>query len=280
MDLEKYFDTVNQSKLIEILSRKIKDGRVISLIHKYLNAGVIVSNKFEETRVGVMQGSPLSPVLSNIMLNEFDKEMELRGNRCVRYADDVVLFFKSKRSAERVMESVSKYLEKKLFLKVNKEKTVVAYITKIKFLGFGFYIAKGGNVQITVHWKTKQKIRKKIKELTNRSYSISNEERARRQKLSIRGWVNYFKIADMKGFIKSMDEWMRRRIRMIYWKQWKKGKTRLNNLIKLGIKKNKAWEWANTRKGYWRISKSPILSRTLTNDYLHKVGFVFFSDYY
>lgn len=155
LDLEKYFDTVNHSRLIQILSNTIKDGRVISLIHKYLNAGVIVKHKFEETVKGVPQGGPLSPLLSNIYLNEFDREMEKRGNRFVRYADDCVLMFKSERSALRVKETVTNYLENKLYVKVNQEKTTVAYITKIKFLGFGFYIDKGGNAQITVHKKSK-----------------------------------------------------------------------------------------------------------------------------
>ena len=162
LDLEKYFDTVNHSRLIQILSQTIKDGRVISLIHKYLNAGVIVKHKFEETTKGVPQGGPLSPLLSNIYLNEFDKEMERRGNRFVRYADDCVILFKSKRSAMRVKETVTRYLEEKLFVKVNQEKTKVAYITDIKFLGFGFYIEKSGNVRITVHKKSKEKMKKRI----------------------------------------------------------------------------------------------------------------------
>lgn len=282
LDLEKYFDTVNHSRLIQILSNTIKDGRVISLIHKYLNAGVVVKHKFEETTKGVPQGGPLSPLLSNIYLNEFDKEMERRGNRCVRYADDCVLLFKSERSALRVKETVTRYLEEKLYVKVNQEKTTVAYITKIKFLGFGFYIEKSDNVRVTVHKKTKEKMKKRIREITKRNRPISSIQLSYELELFIRGWVNYYKIADMKKFLKETDEWSRRRIRMIYWKRWKRIRTRYRNLQKLGINKPKAWEWANTRKSYWRISisNSFILTRALTNDRLKSWGFISALDYY
>jgi RNA-directed DNA polymerase len=168
MDLEKFFDTVNQSKLIEVLSRTVKDGRVISLIHKYLNAGVVVRNKFEETEMGVPQGSPLSPVLSNIMLNELDKELERRGHGFVRYADDMVIFCKSKRSAERTLANIVPYIENKLFLKVNREKTTTAYVSGIKFLGYSFYVIKGEG-RLRVHPKSIAKMKKQIKMLTSRS---------------------------------------------------------------------------------------------------------------
>lgn len=258
LDLEKYFDTVNHSRLIQILSQTIKDGRVISLIHKYLNAGVMVQHKFEETTKGVPQGGPLSPLLSNIYLNEFDKEMERRGNRFVRYADDSVLLFKSQRSAQRVKETVTRYLEEKLYVKVNQEKTSVAYITEIKFLGFGFYIEKSGNVRITVHRKSKEKMKKKLREITKRNRPISSQQLSEELKLHIMGWVNYYRIGDMKEFLKKTDKWLRRRIRMIYWKRWKRVRTKYRNLQKLGINKRKAWEWANTRKSYWHTANSFI----------------------
>ena len=280
LDLEKYFDTVNHSRLIQILSNTIKDGRVISLIHKYLNAGVVIKHKFEETTKGVPQGGPLSPLLSNIYLNEFDKEMERRGNRFVRYADDCVLLFKSERSALRVKETVTNYLENKLYVKVNQEKTTVAYITKIKFLGFGFYLDKSGNAQITVHNKSKEKMKKRIREITKRNRPISSKQLAEELKLFIRGWVNYYRIAKMSQFLTHIDEWMRRRIRMIYWKRWKLVKTKYRNLTKLGINKHKAWEWANTRKSYWRVANSFILTRTLTNDRLKCFGFINSLEYY
>jgi group II intron reverse transcriptase/maturase len=279
MDLEKYFDTVNQSKLIEVLSRTIKDGRVISLIHKFLRAGVVSRHTFEETEIGVPQGGPLSPLLSNIMLNELDKELERRGHRFVRYADDMVIFCKSRKSAKRALENILPYIERKLFLKVNREKTVVDYVGKIKFLGFTFYRYKG-STRIRIHPKAAAKMRAKVKELTERNKGWGNEKRAASLRRYIVGWINYFKIADMRKLLKETDEWMRRHLRMVYWKQWKKVKTRFRELKRLGIDENKAWQFANTRKGYWRISNSPILSRSLANQTLKSFGYLFFTEYY
>lgn len=279
MDLEKFFDKVNQSKLIEILSRTVKDGRVISLIHKYLNAGVIVGGKFEPTKLGVPQGGPLSPLLSNIMLNELDKELELRGHRFVRYADDLVIFTKSKRSANRVLTSIVSFIEKKLLLKVNKQKTNVAYVSRIKFLGYAFYVNKG-KARLRVHPKSITKMKERIRVLTSRSNGWGNARRKEKLTAFIRGWVNYFKLADMKSLLSTIDEWYRRRLRMVIWKQWKRIKTRLRNLINLGVPKHKAWEFANTRKGYWNTAKSPIMNRTLTNARLYEAGYLFFTDYY
>ena len=279
MDLEKYFDTINHSKLIEILSRTIKDGRVISLIHKYLRAGVVIGGAFEETIEGVMQGGPLSPLLGNVMLNELDKVLEARGHRFARYADDLMIYCKSKRSAMRIMDNTVSFVEKKLFLKVNREKTRVDLVWKLKFLGFSFYKSKG-EVRVRIHPKSIIKMRAKVKVLTGRSYGLSNEERPMQLRRYIMGWINYFKIADIKSLLKTVDQWMRRRIRMVYWKQWKKVRTKFSQLISLGIEKNKAWEFAKTRKGYWRISNSPIMSRSLTNDTLKKRNYIFFSDYY
>ena len=279
MDLDKFFDTVNQSKLIEVLSRTVQDGRVISLIHKYLNAGVVVRNKFEETKVGVPQGGPLSPLLSNIMLNELDTELEIRGHRFVRYADDLVILCSSRRSAERTLTNIIPFIENKLFLKVNTEKTVVAYISNIKFLGYSFYVYnKQGRLRL--HPKTITKMKARIKELTSRSNGWGDARRKETLRQYITGWVNYFKLADMKSLLPKVDEWYRRRLRMIIWKQWKRIRTRLRNLIKLGIAKYKSWEYANTRKGYWCIANSPILSSSITNDRLQQAGYMFFSDYY
>jgi len=279
MDLEKFFDTVNQSKLIEVLSRTVKDGRVVSLIHKYLRAGVVVRNKYEETKEGVPQGGPLSPLLSNIMLNELDKELEKRGHRFVRYADDMVILCKSIRSAERTLAGIIPYIEGKLFLRVNREKTVVAHITKIKFLGYSFYINKG-NGRLRVHAKSVSKMKERIKTLTSRSNGWGNERRKELLKQYITGWVNYFKLADMKKLLIETDGWYRRRLRMVIWKQWKRVRTRWRNLIKLGIEKHKAWEYANTRKGYWHIANSQILNTSITNGRLIQAGYVFFTDYY
>jgi RNA-directed DNA polymerase len=279
MDLDKFFDTVNQSKLIEVLSRTIQDGRVISLIHKYLNAGVVVRNKFEETKEGVPQGGPLSPLLSNIMLNELDTELEIRGHRFVRYADDLVILCSSRRSAERTLTNLIPFIENKLFLKVNTEKTVVAYISNIKFLGYSFYVHnKEGRLRL--HPKTITKMKARIKELTSRRNGWGDARRKETLRQYITGWVNYFKLADMKSLLPKVDEWYRRRLRMIIWKQWKRIRTRLRNLIKLGIEKYKAWEYANTRKSYWRSANSPILTRSIANDRLRQAGYIFFTDYY
>jgi group II intron reverse transcriptase/maturase len=279
MDLEKFFDTVNQSKLIEVLGRTIKDGRVISLIHKYLNAGVVVKHSFRETAEGVPQGGPLSPLLSNIILNELDKKLTKRGHRFIRYADDLIIFCKSRRAAERTLVNIVPFIENKLFLKVNKDKTVVDYVGKVKFLGMSFYQYKG-QARVRIHPKSITKMKAKIRLLTARGNGWSNEGRILKLRQYIRGWVNYFKIADIKSLLKEVDEWMRRRIRMVFWKQWKKVKTKFINLQKLGLDKQKSWEYANTRKGYWHTANSPILTRTLPNDTLKRMGYLFFSDYY
>jgi group II intron reverse transcriptase/maturase len=279
MDLEKFFDTVNQSKLIEVLSRTVKDGRVVSLIHKYLNAGVVVGNKFEESEAGVPQGGPLSPLLSNIMLNELDKELERRGHRFVRYADDLVILCKSKRSAERTLSNIVPYIENKLFLKVNREKTTAAYIRDIKFLGYSFYVFRGV-CRLRVHRNSIAKMKERIKTLTSRSNGWGYARRKEALRQYITGWVNYFRMADMENLLISIDKWYRRRLRMVIWKQWKRIRTRGRNLMKLGIVKYKAWEYANTRKGYWRTAGSAILNRSITSDRLYQAGFLFFTDYY
>lgn len=279
MDLEKFFDTVNHSKLIEILSSTIKDNRVISLIHRYLNAGVQIGQNFEPSKEGVPQGGPLSPLLSNIMLNELDKELERRGHKFVRYADDFLILCKSKRSSERVMASITHFIETKLYLKVNREKSQAGYIRDVKFLGYSFYKYKGEG-RLRVHPKSIAKMKAKIKMLTSRSNGWGNERRKVALSQFIRGWVNYFKLADMKNLLKRVDEWYRRRLRMVIWKQWKQIRTKFANLIKLGIKKSKAWEWSNTRKGYWHTANSFILHRTITAERLRKSGYVFLSDYY
>lgn len=273
MDLEKYFDTVNQSKLIQVLSETIKDGRVISLIHKFLRSGIMAGEVFEESPEGVPQGGPLSPLLGNVMLNECDKELEKRGHRFVRYADDMMIFCKSKKAAKRVLESVARFIEGKLFLKVNREKTQVAYIGNVKFLGYGFYIFKGMG-RLRIHPKSISKFKEKIREATGRSNGMGINARKTKLNQIIRGWINYFKLADAKNLLAGLDEWIRSRIRMVTWKRWKRVRTRFINLKRLGIDKERAWMWANTRKGYWRTAHSPILARTLSNDNLKRAGYL------
>ena len=277
MDLEKFFDTVCQSKLIEVLSRTIKDGRVISLIHKYLNAGVIANGMFERTEIGMPQGGPLSPLLSNIMLNELDKELERRGHRFVRYADDCMIFCKSRKSAERTLKNIIPFIERKLFLKVNRKKTEVAHISKVKYLGYTFYRYKG-KCRLRVHRKSVVKMKNRIRELTDRSQGISNEVREKKYQEYVRGWVEYFKLADMKGLLKTTDEWARRRIRAVYWKQWKRVRTRYRILRKLKLEHWQALKLANSRCGYWRMAN--MLSTVITNKIIAKLGYTSMLDYY
>ncbi len=277
MDLEKFFDTVCQSKLIEVLSRTIKDGRVISLIHKYLNAGVISNGIFEKTDVGMPQGGPLSPLLSNIMLNELDKELKRRGHVFVRYADDSMIFCKSRKSAERTLESITWFIERKLFLKVNREKTKVAHVSKVKYLGYSFYRYKG-KCRLRVHPKSVAKMKAKLKELTSRNNGWGNEYRALKLTQFIRGWVNYFSLANMKRLLKSTDEWLRRKIRAVYWKQWKKIKTRYRMIQKFGLPEWKVHKLANCRKGIWR--SAIMLNSVLTNKEIASRGYISMTDYY
>ncbi|MGI1658686.1 MAG: group II intron reverse transcriptase/maturase [Desulfitobacterium sp.] len=279
MDLEKYFDTVNQSKLIQILSGTIKDGRVISLIHKFLQSGVMVDGLCEESPEGVPQGGPLSPLLGNIMLNECDHELERRGHRFVRYADDMMIFCKSKKAAKRALDHILPFIEGKLFLKVNREKTKVAHVNYVKFLGYSFYIYKGEG-RLRIHSKSIQKLKDKIREVTRRSNGMGIEERRIKLNQVVRGWTNYFKLADAKNLLARLDEWLRSRIRMVTWKRWKKIRTRFENLKKAGISKEQAWRWANTRKGHWRTAHSPILTKALPNERFKRVGYLSFIDCY
>lgn len=270
---------VNQSKLVQILSETIKDGRVISLIHKFLRAGIMAGGMFEESRKGVPQGGPLSPLLGNIMLNECDRELERRGHRFVRYADDMMIFCKSRKAAQRTLEHMLPYIQKKLFLKVNQEKTQTAYIGKVKYLGYGFYVYRREG-RLKVHPESIGKLKEKIRKVTGRSNGMGIEERKARLNQVTRGWVNYFKLADMKSLLIEMDKWTRSRIRMVTWKRWKRVRTRFENLKRAGLKEEMAWMWANTRKGYWRTAHSPILTRVLSNKHFKHVGYFSFMECY
>jgi len=272
IDLAKYFDTVNHDKMMRMLSETIQDGRVVSLIRKYLRSGVMINGVVMDTEEGTPQGGNLSPLLSNVMLNELDSELEKRGLKFCRYADDCNIYVKSRKSAERVKASITKFIEQKLKLRVNEEKSAVDRPWKRKFLGFSFYHKKDG-VGIRVHAQSVKKFKKKLKEITGRSNAMSMSQRKVKLKQLITGWVNYFCIADMRKLVATLDEWLRRRIRMCLWKQWKRIKTKHDNLVRLGMKNFKAWEYANTRKSYWRIAGSPVLSRTITNKCLMKWGF-------
>jgi len=279
IDLEKFFDRVNHDKLMYLLSRRIRDKRLLRLIRRYLESGVMVGGLVSPTREGAVQGGPLSPLLSNVMLHELDMELERRGHRFCRYADDSNIYVKSRRAGERVMSSISEFIEQRLKLKVNHDKSAVDYVCRRKLLGYSFYVAKGG-YRIRVDAKSIKRLKAKLKLLTSRNSGWSMDARIYRLNQVIRGWVYYFSLADMRKLCRTLDEWLRRRLRMIYWKQWKKVKTKHANLIRLGIPVRKAWEYANTRKGYWHIANSWILSTTLTNAYFKNAGLLSLSFVY
>jgi len=281
MDLERFFDTVNHSKLIQVLSEKVKDGRVVSLIHRFLRAGVVVNGMYQKTEEGCPQGGNLSPILANILLNECDHELERRGHRFVRYADDMVISCTSRKGAERTLESTARYLENVLKLKVNREKTCIAKIGGIKFLGYGFFFDyKGKKWDFRLHEKTEAKLKAKVKEITQRSNGWSVAYRQTKLNHLIRGWIGYFKLARCKSKLAEVDQWLRKRVRMLYWKMWKRVRTRYRRLLKLGVDKQKAYEWANSRLGYWRVAGSGILATTLNNEKLYAMGWRWFSGLY
>lgn len=280
IDLEKFFDTVNQDKLITIIGKTITDGDVVSLIRKYLSAGVMEKGIVKATTVGTPQGGNLSPLLSNIMLNELDKELEARGLNFVRYADDCIILVKSEKAANRVLASITKFIEKKLGLKVNAEKSKVTRPTQTKYLGFSFWKSPKGQWKPKPHLKSYQKLVRKLKQLTDRSLSISLDNRIKKINYVVRGWVNYFRIANMKNKITEIDEHLRVRIRVIIWKQWKKIRKKCESLQKLGVPFEIAFNCANTRKGYYQICKSRYIQFAINNERLRKRGLIFLLDQY
>ena len=280
IDLEKFFDTVNQDKLITIIGKTITDGDVVSLIRKYLSAGVMEKGIVKATTVGTPQGGNLSPLLSNIMLNELDKELEARGLNFVRYADDCIIVVKSEKAANRVLASITKFIEKKLGLKVNAEKSKVTRPTQTKYLGFSFWKSPKGQWKPKPHLKSYQKLVRKLKQLTDRSWSISLDNRIEKINYVVRGWVNYFRIANMKNKITEIDEHLRVRIRVIIWKQWKKIRKKCESLQKLGVPFEIAFNCANTRKGYYQICKTRYIQFAINNERLRKRGLVFLLDQY
>ena len=280
LDLEKFFDTVNQDRLITIIRRTIKDGDVVSLIMKYLKAGVMENGKIKATKVGTPQGGNLSPLLSNIMLNELDKELEARGLNFVRYADDCIILVRSEKAANRVLSSITKFIEKKLGLKVNAEKSKVTRPTQTKYLGFSFWKSTSGKWKPKPHIKSYQKLKRKLKTLTNRSWSISLDERIKQINYLVRGWVNYFRIANMKQTLIDIDKHLRTRIRVIIWKQWKKTMRRYKALRQLGVEHETAFACANTRKGYYQICKTTYIKFAINVEKLRKRGLIFLLDQY
>jgi RNA-directed DNA polymerase len=279
LDLEKFFDRVNHDKLMGLLSKKISDKRTLKLIRSYLNSGIMDEGVIIPRTEGTPQGSPLSPLLSNIVLNGLDKELKARSHRFVRYADDCSIYVRSEKSARRVMETITHYIESKLKLKVNRTKSKVSRPNESTLLGFSFYRSdKGWEIRIAP--KSLKRIKEKMKEKTKRNDPTNTKEKIKKMEAVIRGWVNYFSIAKAKSKMKELDEMIRTRLRMGIWKQWKKPRTKKTNLEKLGIKSGKAYEWSNSRKGYCRIAHSPVLCRALNNEYFTQLRYVGFTNYY
>jgi len=268
IDLEKFFDRVNHDMLMARVARKVKDKRVLKLIRAYLNAGVMINGVCQRTEEGTPQGGPLSPLLANILLDDLDKELTRRGLRFVRYADDCNIFVASKRAGERVMESVIRLLEGKLKLKVNRDKSAVDRPWNRKFLGFSFLSDKEATIRIAP--KTISRFKERVREITSRSRPIPMEERIRRLNQYTMGWVSYFRLASMKNHCERFDQWIRRRLRMCLWKQWKRVRTRIRELRALGVPVWACFVMANSRRGPWEMSRN--INNALPTSYWEAKG--------
>ncbi len=281
IDLEKFFDTVNHDKLMTIIGRTIKDGDVISIVRKYLVSGIMIDDEYEDSIVGTPQGGNLSPLLANIMLNELDKEMEKRGLNFVRYADDCIIMVKSEMSANRVMRNISRFIEEKLGLKVNMTKSKVDRPSGLKYLGFGFYFdSRAHQYKAKPHAKSVMKFKKRMKELTCRSWGVSNSYKVMKLNQLIRGWINYFKIGSMKTLCIDMDRHIRYRLRMCIWKQWKTPQNREKNLVKLGIDRNTARRVAYTGRRIAYVCNKGAVNVAINNKRLASFGLVSMLGYY
>jgi RNA-directed DNA polymerase len=274
VDLDAFFDRVNHDALMARVGRKVKDKRLLKLIRRFLEAGIMADGVKQPTDWGTPQGSPLSPLLSNIMLDDFDQLMWSRGHRCIRYADDIRVFVKSKRAAARVLDQCTKVLERALKLRVNRQKSTINPANVATLLGYGFYFTRAG-VKLRVAPKALTRVKARIKQLTSRKWSTSMGERVRRLNQYVRGWMGYFRLAQTPRKFADVDEWYRRRLRQIRWKEWKTPHTRVANLRQLGISAHSAYMWGMSSKGYWRIAGSAVLQRALPNDHWETLGLVF-----
>ena len=281
IDLEKFFDTVNHDKLMTIIGRTIKDGDVISIVRKYLVSGIMIDDEYEDSIVGTPQGGNLSPLLANIMLNELDKEMEKRGLNFVRYADDCIIMVGSEMSANRVMRNITRFIEEKLGLKVNMTKSKVDRPSGLKYLGFGFYFdSRAHQFKAKPHAKSVAKFKKRMRELTCRSWGVSNSYKVEKLNQLIRGWINYFKIGSMKTLCRKLDGNIRYRLRMCIWKHWKTPQMRAKNLIKLGVNKHLAWSMAYYGAHIARVCHGGAMHNAITKERLIQFGLVSMLDYY
>jgi RNA-directed DNA polymerase len=280
IDLEKFFDRVNHDRLMSRLSQQIEDKGVLRLIRRYLTCGVLEDGVKRTTTEGTPQGGPLSPILSNIVLDELDKELESRKLRFVRYADDISIFVGSQKAAERILDHLTLWIENRLKLRVNREKSGIRRPSKGQLLGFGFWHAPGGQIRPRVSEKSYIRLKAKIRKITQRNWPLSMEKRIRKLMQVTRGWVNYFAYADAQTRLRRIEEWTQARLRMCIWKQWKRVKTRITSLRKLGASKQQSYEWGNTRKGYWRTAHSPILNTTITCERLKQKGYIPLTEMY
>ncbi|CCK80193.1 group II intron reverse transcriptase/maturase [Desulfobacula toluolica] len=271
MDLSKFFDRVNHDRLMSRLAERIKDKRVLKLIRSYLTAGVMIDGVVVSAAEGTPQGGPLSPVISNIVLDELDKELEKRGHKFVRYADDFVIYLKSKKAAKRVMKSVTRFITVKLRLKVNEEKSKVSRPWLDKFLGYTF-ISMCGKTKIRIHRKTIERFKERVRELTNRNCGLSLPQIIDKLNMYIRGWWNYYCLTEARHIFKSLNGWIIRRLRCVVWKQWKNPGTKIRNLLKRGIPFQYAVTCGNSRKKHWRMSRVKWVVMALPNKYFLSLG--------
>jgi len=284
VDLKRFFDEVNHDYLMQLIKRKVKDPLVLRLIWKYLRSPVQIDGRLQKRRKGVPQGGPLSPLLSNIVLNELDKELEHRGLHFVRYADDFSIFVKTARSAHRVKRRITRFVETRLHLLVNEKKSAVRRPLNYEYLGFAFESSyqKGvqGQYQLVVSKTSWQELKYKIRQITRKTIPASFDERIERLNLLMRGWLNYFRSASIRGKLNALDGWVRNRLRYCIWHHWKRPRRRVKNLIRLGVHPDLAWQWGHSRMGGWAVSCSPILGTTITLDRLKLRGYLSFLEYY
>jgi RNA-directed DNA polymerase len=269
IDLEKFFDTVNHDVLMTRVARKIKNRGLLKLLGKFLRSGVMVDGRLQPTKIGVPQGSPVSPILSNILLDDLDKELEKRGHKFIRYADDLAIFVKSKRAGERVLASASRFLEQKLKVKVNQAKSKVSHVKESSVLGFKIHHKKLRTLDSKV-----QMFKRELKRITRRCPGISMESRIFRLREYVQGWMGHYGCGLKYNDATALDGWIRRRLRMCYWKQWRRPKRRIGQLIKLGVNKLDAIRLGLSRKSYWRLSKTLGTNMGLSNAYFEKIGLI------